>query len=72
VSVQSAEAILMDAIKQLRQRWDRIKDRWDDPASRQIQKEFIDPLEPMVRAAMGALDHTGSLMSAARRECSDD
>lgn len=70
--MQSAEAILADALKQLHQRWDRIKDRWDDSASRQIQKEFIDSLDPMVRTAMRAIDQASNLMAAARRECSDD
>jgi hypothetical protein len=72
VSTQSAEAILADAIKQLRQRWERVKDRWDDPASRHIQKEIIDPLESLVRTAIRAVDQAGGLMAAAKRECSDD
>jgi hypothetical protein len=72
MSVSGSQAQLLEALKQLQIRWGRIRERWDDPASRQIQKECVDPLEPMIRAAVRSLDQVSELMSSARRDCGDD
>lgn len=72
MSLHSADVQLAEAVKQLRQRWARIRERWDDGASRQIEAEFVEPLEPLVRAASRAIDHVRALSDSARRECGDD
>jgi hypothetical protein len=72
VSIAVAKANLADALKQLRTRWDRAKDQWDDAAAAQFYKEFIEPLEARVVAAVKALDHVAELTAVVRRECGDD
>lgn len=72
MSVQTSQARLADAVKQLNVRWNRIRERWDDGVARQVQKEYIDPLGPMVRSAVQALNHVSDLMAAAQRDCDND
>jgi uncharacterized protein YukE len=72
MSVPVAKANLVDALKQLRQRWDRARQHWDDEASRQFQKDYLDPLESRILAAAKALEHVAETMAAVRRDCGDD
>jgi hypothetical protein len=72
VSVPVAKANLVDALKKLRHRWDRARERWDDAAAVQFQKDYLDPLEQRVIAAAKSLDHVAELMATVRRECGDD
>jgi hypothetical protein len=72
MSTTSAKAALIDAMKQLRMRWDQIKYTWQDEAARRFEREVIDPLEqPILQAAKG-MEHVGELMSQVRRECGND
>ena len=72
MSVPVAKANLVDALKKLRQKWDRAKGHWNDEAARQFQKDYLDPLESRVIAAAKSLDHVAELMATVRRECGDD
>lgn len=72
MSVAVAKANLADALKQLRQRWSKVRTQWDDDAARRFQREVIDPLEPAIAAACKALDHVGDLAHAAQRDCGND
>lgn len=72
MSVQVFQANLIEALKVLNQRWSRIRERWDDPASRQIQAELIEPQEALIRNAVKSLGQVNDLMAAARRDCADD
>jgi hypothetical protein len=72
MSLSVAKANLVDALKQFRARWDRVKDVWDDDARRQFEKDFIEGLEPRVVAAAKGLDHVAELLAQVKRECGDD
>jgi hypothetical protein len=72
MSLSVAKANLVDALKQFRIRWDRVKDVWDDDARRQFEKDFIEGLEPRVIAAAKGLDHVAELLAKVKRECGDD
>lgn len=72
MSVKVAQANLMDALKQLRFKWERTRGEWDDHASRRFEKEVLLALEPRILAAVKGLDRVAELMDQARRECSDD
>ena len=72
MSVAVAKANLVDALKKLRQKWDRAREHWDDEAAKQFQKDYIDPLESRVIGAAKSLDHVAELMTTVRRECGDD
>jgi hypothetical protein len=72
MSVPVAKANLVDALKKLRQKWDRAREHWNDEAARRFQKDYLDPLENRVIAAAKSLDHVAELMATVRRECGDD
>ena len=72
MSINVAKANLMDAVKQLRIKWTTISGVWDDGARRQFEKDYLDPLEAKVRAAIKGLDHVSELQDRVRRECGDE
>ena len=72
MSLSVAKANLVDALKQFRIRWDKVKDTWDDEARRTFEKDFLETLEPKVVAAAKGLDHVTELLAQMRRECGDD
>ncbi|MCA9286390.1 MAG: hypothetical protein KDA22_14285 [Phycisphaerales bacterium] len=69
MSVTVSRARLFGALKELRIRWRRIKDSWDDPASRHFEESVIEPLEPRVRSAVSALEKMGQILIVVRRDC---
>ena len=69
MSVSVGRARLFGALKELRQRWSRIHDVWNDPASQHFEQTVIDPLEPRVRSAVTALEKMGQILATVRREC---
>ncbi len=69
MSLSASRANLLDAMKDLRHRWDRIREHWDDPVSRDIEEKFLDPLEPRLRNAAHAMSHMGELLARADQEC---
>jgi len=71
MSLASTRNKVQSAYKELRIRWDKAKAQWDDPRSRAFETDFIEPLEPRVRAATAAMDEMNELLSRAVRECSD-
>lgn len=71
MSSKVAQANITDAVKDLRFRWERTRTEWDDAASKRFEKDVLAPLEPMVVAAIKALEHVNELMIQVRRECED-
>lgn len=69
MSLNAAQSGLTSAYKELRQRWDRISEDWDDPVSREIEKSLLDQLEPQIRQAVNGLSKMSEAMQAAEREC---
>lgn len=69
MSMTSARSNLLGAMKELTVRWDRIKEQWDDPVSRDIEKDFIEPLEPRIRSTASAMNQMGETLMTAIREC---
>lgn len=71
-SHSTCNAALIDALKQLRARWSRVRETWQDDAAVTFEKEVIDPLEPAIARAIRAIEQAGELMHQAKRECGDD
>jgi hypothetical protein len=69
MSLNAAQTGLTGAYKELRRRWDRITEQWDDPVSREIEESFLDELEPQIRQAVSGLAKMSEVMQAAEREC---
>lgn len=61
--------MLQTSMKQLNEHWARIKEQWDDPASVEIEKSFIAPMEPRIRKAAAALAKMAEVMHTAEKEC---
>jgi hypothetical protein len=72
MSISVAKANLADALKQLRVRWERVRQAWDDDARRTFEKDFIEPLEPRIVAAIKGIEHVSELMAQVHRECGQD
>jgi hypothetical protein len=69
MSLSVGRAKLLTALKELRTRWERVRARWDDPVSRDFEKEFILPLDGKVRAGVSAMENMYDIVLQARRDC---
>jgi hypothetical protein len=69
MSLSTGRSKLMTSLKELKLRWDRVRTRWDDPVSRDFEKEFVAPLEGKVRSAVSAIEQMNEIVSKARRDC---
>lgn len=72
MSANIAQANLIDALKQLRIKWSRIRETWQDDAAVRFEKQVIDPLEPAIAKAARAVEHVAETMHQIRRECGND
>lgn len=72
MSTSSAQATILDALKQLRQRFDAVKPQWDDEARRRFEHDYFDTLESATTNAVKAIEHVSELIQTVRRECGDD
>ena len=70
MSLSVGRTKIITSLKDLKARWEKIGLHWNDPVSRQFEKEFLDPLEGKARAAVGAMEHLGDLIYKAKRDCS--
>jgi hypothetical protein len=59
------------ALKDLRTRWNRVVESWDDPVSRSFEENYIVTLENAARLAGAALDKMREAVARAKRECED-
>ncbi len=69
MSLATSRARLQGALKELRAHWDQARTKWDDPMSREFEKRYLAPLEPMVRNTISALDKMDTILAQARRDC---
>ncbi len=69
MSLATSRARLPGALKELRAHWDQARTKWDDPMSREFEKRYLAPLEPMVRNTISAMDKMDTILAQARRDC---
>ncbi|MGD9689856.1 MAG: hypothetical protein AB7K52_09415 [Phycisphaerales bacterium] len=72
MSTAVAQARLKDALKELKLRYERVKQQWDDAARREFEERHLAPLESAVLGAMGAMGRIGEVCAAARRDCAPE
>ena len=65
----SYETVLASALKDLLSHWAHTDLLWRDQARAEFGKACIEPLEPAVRSAAGALSAVAQLLQKATREC---
>ena len=69
MSVTVGRAKLKNALRDLLVRWQETRQVWHDARTEQFEKQFIDPLEPQARAALGAMDRMAAVIAQAERDC---
>jgi hypothetical protein len=69
MSAGVGQARLRDAVKQLKARWARAREHWDDAAAEAFEREFIEPLDARVLATINAMAKFGEALASAKREC---
>lgn len=72
MSLAIGQLRLRDAIKEVRQRMDRLRDEWNDAAARDFDREVIEPLGERVQSAVSAAGKMQGLLAAARRASGAD
>lgn len=65
----SGAAKIASAYKKLRMNWEDTKDRWHDENRMHFEKNYLDPLEPQIAAALDAISALSEVMNRAQREC---
>lgn len=69
MSDSAGKAMLIDAAKQLRQEWSRVRESWNDQNADAFQHRYIDPIEGHVRRSTEAMEQLADVAAAARRAC---
>jgi hypothetical protein len=69
MGVYEGRGQLSKAMKQLQMRWQEAQSSWNDAASVQFEKKFLEPLEADLRTAVTAMDHMAAVLVQARRDC---
>ena len=69
MSIGVGRAKLLGATKELKLRWEKAKVHWSDDKARQLQEEFLEPLERTVKSAVSAIERVSGVVEKARRDC---
>jgi hypothetical protein len=70
MSAQSGR--LQHALKHLREQWDIAQDTWDDPASRDFEKNHLIPLEQNTKNAIVGMEKLTESLGKIRAQCKED
>ena len=63
---------LQHALKTLREKWDIATETWDDPASRDFEKNHIVPLEQTTKHAIIGMEKLSEVLGKIRAQCKED
>ncbi len=69
MSLHDSKARLGYAGQRLALRWQETLAEWRDPKSRELEEQYLAPLESHLAAAVGAVDRLAEVLSRAEREC---
>lgn len=72
MSLGVSKGMVADAAKQLINAWRTARRDWDDDMARWYEREFLEPISPKIRSAVGAMDKLASLAAQAERDCADE
>ena len=57
--------------KELRDKWQETKTHWDDKASREFEKKYLDPLIPNLKLTLAAIYEIAECVEEAQTACGD-
>ncbi|UCD75886.1 MAG: hypothetical protein JSV91_02995 [Phycisphaerales bacterium] len=69
MSVRASRTKLLGMMKDLQVKWEATKSDWNDPMSRELEKNHLAPLERKMRAAVTAMEQMSEILAKAQREC---
>lgn len=69
MGVYEGRGQLSKALKLLQLRWQESRSYWNDAASEQFEKKYLEPLEADLRSAVTAMDHMASILVQVKRDC---
>ncbi len=69
MSIRTGKAQLEAALKELLIKWDHTQTRWNDPVSKDFDKEFITPIDRRIKSAIPAIEKLADVLHKARRDC---
>lgn len=70
MSIQSGQAKLSKATKDLAIQWQRVAPNWRDPVGMRFEKEFLGSLEQKVKQASTGMSSLAETLHRLRRDCS--
>ena len=70
MSAQSGR--LQHALKNLREKWDIATETWDDPVSRDFEKNHIIPMEQTAKHAIIGMEEIAEVIARIRAQCRED
>jgi hypothetical protein len=65
----SGSTKIASAYKKMRLHWDAAKDHWHDQNQIRFERDYLDPLEPQIAAALDAISALADVMGRAERDC---
>lgn len=71
MSLASSRVKMMETLRELRLKWMDVRRDWDDAASHAFEREYLEPLEERVRAALLAIDRMENFAAIVERETRD-
>ena len=69
MSVRASRTRLLGMMKDLQLLWDQTKHQWNDPVSKEVEKQYLVPLERNLKNAVNAMENMSLMLAKARREC---
>ncbi len=69
--MSAGSARLKHALKTLREHWDLTREQWNDPVSRDFEKNHLIPLDQQSNNALRGMDKITEVLQKVRHDCSD-
>lgn len=66
--LDSGAARIVRGLKDLNAAWEEASEEWNDPVSRAIHKDHLEPIGPIVKTALDAVGRMRQLLQQAQRD----
>ncbi len=69
ISTATGRGRLYSSLKDLRLRWEAVRQGWNDPISRDFEENLLEPLVAQAQAALRAMDQLALVLAQMQHEC---